>query len=141
MQSYRHLRKNSAMPYDNPKLINYGNTFIQFWKLKNLKNHEFFFFCGNFKKVLKRKYQKRKNMTDTYELEITFPTGNYWFQWIVCVTEFTNELGAEFGLQNHKGLIWAFICKNKKVVIGSIKYYTFLRLIYNLPNYLRSFVA
>ena len=44
-------------------------------------------------------------MGDSYELRITSPTGNDWFQWIVLVTEFYNELGAEFGLQNHKGLI------------------------------------
>ena len=43
-------------------------------------------------------------MGDSYELRITSPTGNDWFQWIVLVTEFYNELGAEFGLQNHKGL-------------------------------------
>ena len=49
-------------------------------------------------------------MGDSYELRITSPTGNDWFQWIVLVTEFYNELGAEFGLQNHKGLIkWELI--------------------------------
>ena len=43
-------------------------------------------------------------MGDSYELRITSPTRNDWFQWIVLVTEFYNELGAEFSLQNHKGL-------------------------------------
>ena len=43
-------------------------------------------------------------MGDSYELRIISPTGNDWFQWITLVTEFYNELGADFGLQNHKGL-------------------------------------
>ena len=43
-------------------------------------------------------------MGDSYELRIISPTGYDWFQGIVLVTEFYHELGAEFGLQNHKGL-------------------------------------
>ena len=74
-------------------------------------------------------------MGDSYELRITSPTGNDWFQWIVLVTEFYNELGAEFGLQNHKGLSKTYIilkcrekCKNiiKKIVYTSRKYCFFL---------------
>ena len=51
-------------------------------------------------------------MGDSYKLRITSPTGNDWFQWIVLVTEFYNELEAEFGLQNHKELI----ARNSEIV-------------------------